>query len=267
MYSVVLMAALTTAVDMPERGGRRGGGGCCGCYGGGGYGGGGCYGGGGWGGGYGGCYGGMGMGMGWGGCYGGMGMGWGGGCGGWGGGYGGGMRTSWGGWGYGNSGYALGNNPYGFNNYAYSPMMSTWGTPITSTWGTPNVSTGGTMFNPATQSFYLNPARANEATIIVHLPNDALLKIEDQQMQSQSNTRVFTSPPLEPGKTYTYTLRAEVNRDGKTVTDQRSVDVRAGQTSEVSINFEGSRNRGNEDNEPIRQNRTPRTAPPPPSDQ
>jgi uncharacterized protein (TIGR03000 family) len=76
MYSMVLMAALTTATDVPDFG-RRGG--CCGCYGGWG----GCYGG--WGGchgGWGGCYGG------WGGCYGGWG-GCGGGCGGWGG-YGGG---------------------------------------------------------------------------------------------------------------------------------------------------------------------------------
>jgi uncharacterized protein (TIGR03000 family) len=77
MYSVVLMAALTTATDMPDWG-RRGG--CCGCWGG-------------WGG-WGGCYGGWG---GWGGCYGGYGWG---GWGGWG--YGG-----WGGWGgYGGWGYA-----------------------------------------------------------------------------------------------------------------------------------------------------------------
>lgn len=83
MYSVVLMAALTTSVDLPDgrrggcggchgggRSGHRGGGGCCGCSGG-------CYGGGCMGMGYGGC-----MGMGHGGC---MGMGYSGGC------YGGGM--------------------------------------------------------------------------------------------------------------------------------------------------------------------------------
>ncbi len=79
MYSMVLMAALTTGADLPDFG-RRGWG-CCGCYGG--------YGWGGWGRGYGGYgYGG------WGGGYG----GWGGGYGGWGGGYGG--WGGWGGWGY-----------------------------------------------------------------------------------------------------------------------------------------------------------------------
>lgn len=76
MYSMVLLAALTTATDTPDFG-RRGG--CCGCHGGwGGWGG--CYGC------YGGCYG----------CYGWG--GWGGGWGGWGGGYGG--WGGWGGWGY-----------------------------------------------------------------------------------------------------------------------------------------------------------------------
>src|SRR6185312_15738731 len=75
MYSMVLMAALTTGTDVPDWG-RRGGWGCCGCYGG--------YG---WGG-YGRGYGGYGWG-GWGG-YGGWGYGYGG-YGGWGG---------WGGWGY-----------------------------------------------------------------------------------------------------------------------------------------------------------------------
>lgn len=75
MYSMVLMAALTTGTDMPDWG-RRGG--CCGCYGG-------------WGGGYGGYgWGGWGRG-GWG--------GWGGGWGGYGGGWGG-WGGGWGGWGY-----------------------------------------------------------------------------------------------------------------------------------------------------------------------
>ncbi len=233
MYSMVLMAALTTGIDMPDRGGRRGG--CCG---------GGCYGGGyGMGMGYGGCYGGMGMGYG--GCYGGMGMGYGGGYGGWGRGYA--MNSGLGGWGYGGyalgnnwsgfgyGGYTLGNNWSGFGNYAMSPMMSTMGTPI--------VSAGGTMFNPAglsSQSFYFNPTGANEATIIVHMPANANLTIDGEKTQQRGATRVFTSPALQPGKTYTYTLRAEMSRDGRTVHETKNVEVRAGQPSEVQLNFEDS---------------------------
>jgi uncharacterized protein (TIGR03000 family) len=66
MYSMVLMAALTTGTELPDCGNR---GGCCGCYGG--YGGYGC-----------------------GGCYGGYGYG-----------YGGGYGYGWGGWGVGGGGW------------------------------------------------------------------------------------------------------------------------------------------------------------------
>lgn len=237
MYTMVLMAALTTGIDMPDRGGRRGGG-CCGCYGGMGYGG--CYGGMGMG--YGGCYGGMGrgyggcyggMGMGWGGCYGGMGMGYGGYRmgygGGWGGGYGG---------GYG--GYTLGNFAPGFGNYAFSPMMSTWG------WNAPLASGGAFLNQGTTQSFYYNSPTANEATIVVHVPANASLSIDGEQTQQRSNTRVFTSPPLEPGKSYTYTLRAEVDRNGRMVRETKTVEIRAGQRSEVTMRFDNA-NRGEDE--------------------
>jgi uncharacterized protein (TIGR03000 family) len=251
---MVLMAALTTGIDMPDRGGR---GGCCGCRGGG-YGGcyggmgmgmGGCYGGMG----MGGCYGGMGMGMG--GCYGGMGMGYGG-C------YGGmGMRTGWGG-GYG--GYALGGYSPMMSGYAYSPMISSMGSG-----GAPIVSNGGMIPNAGTmQSFYNTPtisSSGNEATLIVHVPQSASVKIDGQPTQQSSSTRIFTSPPLEQGKTYIYKVTAEENRDGHTVRDTKDVEVRAGQRAEVSMNF-GKSNRGSEersepDDQAPRRNTTPRSSP------
>jgi uncharacterized protein (TIGR03000 family) len=236
---MVLMAALSTGMDMPDIG-RRGRGGCCGgyagCYGGG------CYGGGG------GCYGG-----GWSGCYGG---GWGGGC--YGGGYGGcygGMGG--GGYGRGSGGYVWGGTPM-MSGYAYSPMM--YGNSFVPGWGSynaPLVMGNGNFTNPATtQSFYFGGgAQPNEATIIVHLPAEATLKIDGQPTQSRSSTRVFYSPPLESGKTYTYELTAEINRDGRPVRERRHVDVQAGRQSEVTMNFNnGGTNRspaginpGNED--------------------
>lgn len=219
MYSMVLLAALTTAVDMPDRG-RRGGG-CHGCYGGMSWGG--CYGGGG------GCYG-MGMGGWGGGCYG---MGWGGGgCGGC---YGMGMG-GWGGYGMGRGGYVLNGSYPMIGNYAYSPMIGNYGTPL--------ASANGAILTPGmTQSFYANPAlanQANEATIVVHLPQDANLTIDGQATQSRSPTRIFRSPPLERGKTYTYTLQAETNRDGHFVNTKKTVEVRAGEQSEVTLNFDNA---------------------------
>jgi uncharacterized protein (TIGR03000 family) len=238
---MVLMAALATATDLPDHG-RRGGRG--GCYGGG-YGA--CYGSY-----YGGCYGG------WGGCYGG-----------WGGCYGGGYGGYYGGRG---AGYAWGGPAY-FGGYAYSPAI---------VGGMPMVAGDESYFNPqTTQSFYYNAGAGNEATIVVHLPAEATLTVDGQPTNSRSGTRVFQSPPLEPGKTYTYTLRAEVNRDGRLLNDKQTIEIRAGQRTEVTLNLAnasqgeerlnvptGRRNRDispdDERDNPVPPERPRRIAPPPP---
>jgi uncharacterized protein (TIGR03000 family) len=222
MYSVVLMAALTTGMDLPDRGGCRGGGchgggrhGCCGCYGG-------CYGGYGYGcmGYGGGCYGGYGcMGMGYGGCmgygggYGCMGMGYGGGCMGYGGGcYGGGYGGGCYGGGYGGFGYGGG------------------------------VIMGGTTVQPAGEKAPQPKAKNRDesllpapATILVSLPTDAKLLIDNEATTSSGASRVFQSPTLNPGKEYQYTLSAEVVRDGKHVKAEQVVTVKAGQTTPVTL--------------------------------
>jgi uncharacterized protein (TIGR03000 family) len=77
------------------------------------------------------------------------------------------------------------------------------------------------------------------ASLIVHLPADARLTIDGDPTRSTSGARWFVSPPLEPGKTFHYNLRAEVVRDGKRLTETRRVAVRAGQVSAVTIAFAG----------------------------
>lgn len=189
MYSVILMAALTTGVDVPDLG-RRGG--CCGgCYGG-------CYGGchggrhgGRHGGGCCGCmgysYGCMGygcMGMGYGGC---MGMGYGG-C------YGGGM---------------------------YMP-------------GTIQQGTSGEHIKkkPDEKKKSMLPA---PATLVVELPADAKLLIDNEATTSTGSSRVFQSPVLNPGKEYHYTLKAEIVRNGKPVKVEQVVTFEPGEIKSVKM--------------------------------
>jgi len=207
--------------------------------------GGGC---GGYGMGMGGGYGGYAMG-GWGGCYGGYRMGMGGGCGGYGmgmgGGYGGcgGYSMGWGGYGRGLGGLGYG----GFANSGISPVLGNYAssplnaTPVIGNYGTPLTGgLNGAIVTPGTtQSFYSNPAinPGNEATLVVHVPEGASLTVDGQPTQSASGTRIFHSPPLQQGKTYTYTLRAELNRDGRFHAVTKDVEVRAGQRSEVTLNL------------------------------
>jgi uncharacterized protein (TIGR03000 family) len=81
------------------------------------------------------------------------------------------------------------------------------------------------------------------ATIIVNLPAEAKLTIDDEPTRSASDERVFISPPLEPGKSYTYVLKAEMERNGEKVKASQNVVVRAGRPSRVTLEFPDS-NRG-----------------------
>jgi uncharacterized protein (TIGR03000 family) len=75
------------------------------------------------------------------------------------------------------------------------------------------------------------------ATVIVSLPSEAKLSIDGAPTASASERRVFTSPSLEPGKTYHYSLTGELVRDGKTITATKLIEVRAGEETKVSLDF------------------------------
>ena len=75
------------------------------------------------------------------------------------------------------------------------------------------------------------------ASIIVSLPADARLTVDDVVTKSTSATRLFATPALESGKEFHYTLKAEVVRDGKTYTAIRRVAVRAGEETRVTLDI------------------------------
>src|SRR5262249_52156555 len=81
-------------------------------------------------------------------------------------------------------------------------------------------------------------ARAPAATV-VSLPADAKLTIDGAATASTSARRVFVSPALTPGKAYSYILKAEFTKDGKTVAVRKDVTVRAGQETSVSLGRAG----------------------------
>ncbi len=75
------------------------------------------------------------------------------------------------------------------------------------------------------------------ATLLVTLPADAKLFVDDALTSQTTAVRVFSTPPLARGWVYPYTLRAEVVRDGVRVTTSQRVRVRAGAESRVTISF------------------------------
>ena len=73
------------------------------------------------------------------------------------------------------------------------------------------------------------------AIILVSLPAEAKLMVDDHTTTSTSAQRRFASPPLQPGKDFHYTLKAEMVRDGQTVVATKEVTVRAGETTRATF--------------------------------
>jgi len=220
MYSVVLMAALTAGAETPTAWGHRHGchgyvaSGCTGCYGA-------CYG----------CYGGYRV-LGAGGCHGAFSC------------YGGTYLTAC----YGScqGGYSGYYNPLGchgcygcygcYGCQGYTPMAGP--SPAIVYPAVP----AGPVAPPAVKPRESVPPPKGEtgalpakATMVVELPADAQLYIDDRLMASTSENRTFSTPILEPGQAFYYIVRAEMVRDGKAMTETKRVIIRAG--DEVHASF------------------------------
>ena len=76
------------------------------------------------------------------------------------------------------------------------------------------------------------------AVIQVSLPADARLIVDGHVTTSTSAQRTFTTPALPVGETFSYTLRTEAVRDGRTVVESQQVTVRGGE--ETQVNFPAS---------------------------
>jgi uncharacterized protein (TIGR03000 family) len=225
MYSVVLAMALVGGAEAPDcHWGNRGG-----CWGGG-YGG--CHGGGGW-------YGGGCSGYGGGGVY--RAAGW----------YGGGTYYAGDGY-YGQPGFSGGPAHYGGTGQYSAPGNSSGtgttgrsdnrGTGATGTQG----STSERVGEPTKSERVGEPTKANQskeegslssrAWIVVNLPADAKLTVDgDFVSQQTGNQRLLQTPPIEPGRQFTYTLAAEVMRNGQPVRQQQQVTLQPGQ--QLAVNF------------------------------
>jgi uncharacterized protein (TIGR03000 family) len=74
------------------------------------------------------------------------------------------------------------------------------------------------------------------ARVTVQLPADARLFIDNQPCPLTSSTRTFSTPALQPGREYYYTLRAELTRNGERRVQTQRVLVSAGRQVRVEFN-------------------------------
>jgi uncharacterized protein (TIGR03000 family) len=75
------------------------------------------------------------------------------------------------------------------------------------------------------------------ATIVVGVPAQARVFVEDRPTTQAGPQRYFETAPLLPGRAYTYAIRAEEDREGRSNRQEKRVTVRAGETAEVQFTW------------------------------
>jgi uncharacterized protein (TIGR03000 family) len=75
------------------------------------------------------------------------------------------------------------------------------------------------------------------ATIVVTVPAEARVQFDDRPTTSTGEVRRFVSPPLPPGRTFSYTVTATRIVDGHEEKVAKEINVRAGQTTTLTVSF------------------------------
>ena len=73
------------------------------------------------------------------------------------------------------------------------------------------------------------------AKMLIELPADAKLFIDDMPIKTASGVQRFDTPALEPDKVYFYMVRIEMMRDGQPLSETRRILVRAGQVARTEF--------------------------------
>lgn len=97
---------------------------------------------------------------------------------------------------------------------------------------------GGELPGPGANTSY----RTSEAYLSVQVPADAKVFVNGLATSSKGDRRQYVSRGLADGYSYTYEVRAEVVRDGRTVEETKTVYVRAGETSQLAFNLQPTSN-------------------------
>jgi len=135
----------------------------------------------------------------------------------------------------------LGFYPY-YGSYAYGYPYYGYSNPDYGSYYGPNYaapegiapSTSASAYPPAEPAPV--PNAISTARITVQLPADARLWIDGQPTQQAGSVRTFETPTiLEPGRTYSYKLRAEWVENGQPIVRERDVSFQAGRQVVVNM--------------------------------
>jgi len=82
------------------------------------------------------------------------------------------------------------------------------------------------------------PSNETVTSLKVHVPMDASVYLEEQDTVSVGKLREFNTTDLTPGQVWeNYNVRVVVERDGKTFTKVRKINLRGGEPRELYFDF------------------------------
>ena len=104
--------------------------------------------------------------------------------------------------------------------------------------GSPYGSDGG-YYTASYTAAPIATAVTTVAYLNVKVPEDAKVYLQDQLMTIPGTQRRFVTPAIEQGYQSNYTVKAEVVRNGQTITKTAQAAVSAGQEVDVVVSFDG----------------------------
>jgi uncharacterized protein (TIGR03000 family) len=83
------------------------------------------------------------------------------------------------------------------------------------------------------------PGEEQSARVTVNLPSDARLWVDAVECPLTSSVRSFNTPALNPGQRYAYSLKVEIVRDGRTVSETQRIVLTPGEETRVDFSNNG----------------------------
>ena len=117
---------------------------------------------------------------------------------------------------------------YGSTGASYAPSYGSAGSSVAA----PYYGTSTTSTSSAT-SLVSSTSQDDAVRLNVSVPEDAIVYVNDRKTTSTGETRQFVSRGLETGKSYRFEVRAELNDNGKIVSDTQTIVVTAGSQENV----------------------------------
>lgn len=102
----------------------------------------------------------------------------------------------------------------------------------------PSIDGGGTVPAPGPDPIPEVDATRFDAVLDIQVPADAIVFVNGQRTQTPGENRSYVSRNLKPGFKYSYELKVELERNGKTETQTKVIDLRAGDSKQLVFDFQ-----------------------------